>query len=269
MFHTIGAVKNELGLGEMEAELRLAIEKGLARQGHRIIAATEREKADLITHYGAPPQNIRVIPCGVNLNLFNISDAREARRRLGLGKGKIILYVGRIEALKGIDRLLESVSLLEDKDARLLLIGGDAYSLPERQRLEAQAGDLSIEKKVKFMGSVEQGRLPLYYAAADVCVVSSYYETFGLVALEALACGTPVVATDVGDMRNIISSANGCLIADNSSPVLASAIDSVLAKGTGDRATIRGSVYRFAWPNIATAIAAEYEAILREPQPVV
>jgi D-inositol-3-phosphate glycosyltransferase len=268
MFHTIGAVKNGLGLGETEAELRLTIEKGLASRSRRVIASTEREKTDLVKYYGAPPENISVIPCGVNLNLFNVFDAAGARRRLGLSDGKIILYVGRIEALKGIDRLLEAVSLLEDKEARLLLIGGDSYSLPERKKLEKQAKDLGIGDRVSFLGSVEQTKLPLYYAAADVDVVTSFYETFGLVALEALACGTPVVATDVGDMRNIITAENGCLVADNEPKKLASAIDGILAGKNADCAAIRRSVGRYSWPNIAAAVAAEYEAILKESQPV-
>ena len=158
--------------------------------------------------------------------------------------------------------------MLEDKEARLLLIGGDSYSLPERKKLEAFAESLGIGDRVSFLGSVEQTKLPLYYAAADVGVVASFYETFGLVALEALACGTPVVTTDVGDMRNIITAENGCLVADNEPRKLAPAIDGILAGENADCAAIRQSVGRYSWPNIAAAVAAEYEATLKEPQPV-
>ena len=110
MFHTLGAVKNAIGVGEAEPELRIETERCLVKDCHRIIAATEGEKADLIWHYGASPETIRVIPCGVNLELFQPVDRIAAKQQLNLNGSKTILFAGRIEPLKGIDKLLKAVT---------------------------------------------------------------------------------------------------------------------------------------------------------------
>jgi D-inositol-3-phosphate glycosyltransferase len=268
MFHTIGIIKNNLGIGTVETELRLAIEQGLTANSQRIIAATEREKSDLITHYKAVVEKISVIPCGVNLDLFNICEYSSARRQLGLNGDKVALYVGRIEPLKGIDKFLEAMAHIDDSlEKRALLIGGDSYSEAELEKLKEHSRSLGIEDKVSFLGSVEQQKLPLYYSAADVCVVPSYYETFGLVALESLACGTPVVATDVGGLKSIIRDGKtGYVVTDNNPMRLAEKIGNLLNYGETKIAgatAIRESVLQFSWHNIAAAVAKEYGAVLK------
>lgn len=265
MFHTVAAIKNALGIGEDEPELRLEAEAGLARNCDRIISATEREKNKLVFYYAAPPEKISVIPCGVNLDLFRPLDKQAAKRGLGLGDSRIILFVGRIEHLKGIDNLLKAMPYLKDSKPRLVIIGGDENSRDEMERLQRLARQLNVEDSVIFSGLVEYEKMPDFYSAADVCVIPSYYESFGLVALESLACGTPIVATDVGDFKNIIQPGKtGYVVTDNAPTNLASKIALVLSRPSPDAEAIRASVARFGWRNIAQALAREFESVLNE-----
>ncbi len=268
MFHTLGAVKNAIGVGQREPELRIAAEKELVQNCHRIIAATEREKEELMRYYGASAERVSVIPCGVNLELFQPVDKETARRQLGFDHDDIILYVGRIEPLKGVDRLLLAMTYLEKRrGVRLVIIGGDNHSQPEVERLRSLSQELHIPDSVTFLGTVKQEELPRYYSAADVCVVPSYYESFGLVALESLACGTPVVAAKVGGVESVISQGGtGYVVIDNAPHLLADKIAMLLS--TSDACTepvsaTRASVARFSWSNIAEAIVEEYRAVVR------
>ncbi|MEE8194341.1 MAG: glycosyltransferase [Dehalococcoidales bacterium] len=266
MFHTLGAVKNRLGIGKHETRLRLETERGLAGSCRRIIAATLKEKCDLMAHYQASPEAIGIIPCGVNLKLFKPTPKEAARRVLGMNGDKVILFVGRIEPLKGIDRLLMAMSYLKKwPRLRLVIIGGDGSSRLELAKLKALVQELNIESSVSFLGSVPQERLPLFYSAADACVIPSHYESFCLVILESLACGTPVVATSVGAASSLIRRGeSGYLVADNTPPNLAQKIERLLCakNGSGHAASIRKSVAGFDWPVIAQAVAREYAAVL-------
>jgi len=269
MFHTLGAVKNNLGIGEDEPDLRLVTERDLIHDAHYIIAPTAKEKEELILHYQASPQKIGVVPCGVNLDLFCPMDKDTARQRLGFVDDKIILFIGRIEPLKGIEQLLEAMPYLpSNQRARLIIIGGDANSENEMERLERLCRDFHIEDSVTFLGMRKQEQMPYFYSAADVCVVPSYYESFGLVAIESLACGTPVVATDVGDLKNIIhQGTTGYIVTDHAPQNLADKITRLLSRPHPDMETalsIRASVSRFDWANIAEAIVKEFQMVLAD-----
>jgi D-inositol-3-phosphate glycosyltransferase len=270
MFHTLGAVKNAIGIGEDSPELRVVGEAESVRDCRRIIVATTRERQELISRYGAALERVGIVPCGVDMDLFRPVARDEARRALGLNDARILLFVGRIDPLKGIDRLIEAVPLLPDREGlRLLVIGGDDYSRSEMDKLHGLAASLGIEDLVTFQGSVKHDRLPYYYGAADVCVVPSYYESFGLVALESLACGTPVVSSDVGDIRNIIRQGEtGFVVPENTPQHLAGAIARFLG-GAPRREdavrSIRASVGRFAWPNVAASVADELRLTLEQP----
>ncbi len=144
-----------------------------------------------------------MVPCGVNLDLFHPIAKSEAREQLGLrDDDRILLFVGRIEPLKGVDILLGAAAQLEaESDCFVLVVGGDSAARDgEVANLRSLASELGISERVSFLGAVDHERLPLFYSAADVCVVPSCYESFGLVALEARACGTPVVASRVGGL---------------------------------------------------------------------
>ncbi|MFC1991318.1 glycosyltransferase [Chloroflexota bacterium] len=267
MFHTLGAVKNTFALGEDEPELRIEMEGELARSCHHIIAPTEKEKEEIVQHYGSSPERISVVPCGVNLERFQPVDREMAKQELGFGEEKIVLFVGRIESLKGIEQLLKAMPYLKNnQNPRLVVIGGDKNSQYELDRLQRLSRELNIEDSVTYSGSIEQERLPYYYSAANVCVISSYYESFGLVALESLACGTPIVANDVGDFRNIIRQGEtGYVVTDNEPRHLAEKIDLLLARPGYDKnavLSIRASVSRYRWENIAISIVKEFQQVL-------
>jgi D-inositol-3-phosphate glycosyltransferase len=267
MFHTLGAGKNAIGLGEEEPELRIETERDLARSCHRIISPTEKEKDELIQDYGSSPERISVVPCGVNMELFQPLDREMAKQEAGFGDDKIILFVGRIEPLKGIEQLLKAIPYLQNRrGARLVIIGGGERSQEEMERLKRLSGELRIEDSVTFLGPVKYERMPYFYSAADACVIPSYYESFGLVALESLACGTPVVATDVGAFKSIIRQGEtGYVVTDNEPRHLAEKIDLLLSRPSPDNDSsllIRASVSRFSWENIAEAIVREFRRVL-------
>jgi D-inositol-3-phosphate glycosyltransferase len=271
MFHTLGAVKNAIKGGESEPGLRIEMEKHLANHCHRVLAASERERDHLLEHCDVTSERVDVVHCGVNLDLFRPVDRSKARRQLGMDRdGSVVLYVGRFSPLKGIDRLLEAMVCLEDHQRlRLVIVGGDGDQTPEHRAFLRMSRELGVEDLVTFAGRIEQKELPLYYCAADVLVVPSHYESFGLVALEALACGTPVVATRVGAMESILHQGKtGYVVHDASPPVLARAIEAFL---TGAKAVsvevIRASVLDRSWSGVAAAILDEYSFLLEKKRP--
>jgi D-inositol-3-phosphate glycosyltransferase len=266
MFHTLGAIKNAIGIGEDEPDLRIEEERQIAHYCHRIIASTEMEKIALYRFYDVPPEKVSVIPCGVNLELFQHGDRADARRRLFLEDDKIILFVGRIERLKGIDRIIQSLPFLADVKPRLLIVGEDGNRPGEVARLKTLAQNLGVSDSVTFTGLVEYEKLPDYYRAADVCVFPSYYESFGLVPLESLACGTPVVATDVGDLKHVIlPGRTGYVLPHNQPTLLADRMGLILrgkAAEMADAASIHASVSHLSWQHIADSIIREFDQLV-------
>jgi D-inositol-3-phosphate glycosyltransferase len=253
-----------LPVGEIEPAVRLSTEKELAASCRRIIASTEQEKGELVKLYGADPSRIAVIPCGVNLNLFQPYDKDAARQQLGLAQQKkILLFVGRLEPLKGLENVIRAAGLLNEPEVQLLIIGGDDRSQPEVDRLTGLASELGLGGKVEFLGTVPQAELSAYYSSADISVVASYYESFCLVILESMACGTPVVSTMVGVAPAVIRSGlNGYVSADNQPANLAEGIRAVLVPGNYlDPGLIRRSVACFSWPAVAGTVAEEYRCI--------
>ena len=266
MLHTLGEMKNRTGVGLPEPELRIAAEKELVKTCHRILAPTDREKDSLVRYYGVCGEKIGVVPCGVNLDLFHPQKKQASRKQLGFNPDDIILlYVGRFELLKGIDKLLEAMTHLRShRRLRLVLVGGDGDEAPESQFLRQKAINLGIGDKVLFAGRIEQKYLPPYYSAADVLVISSHYESFGLVGLEALACGRPVVSTPVGAMESLIQQSQaGQVVRDTSPRSLAKGIQSIITHPTPPVDEIRKSVLEYSWSNVASATLKEYETAIR------
>jgi D-inositol-3-phosphate glycosyltransferase len=269
MFHTTGIAKRVACSQEREPALRLVAEKRLACKSDRILAATENEKNLLMKYYNVPEEKIGTVPCGVNLERFQPVAKELARKELGLQDARfLVLYVGRFAPVKGISRLVAAAAHLRSRRGLMFMIagGGDrrTQAFAELGRLARRA---SVQDIVKFQGSVDHDLLPLFYSAADVLVVPSYYESFGLVALESLACGTPVIAARVGAMDTLIRDGKTGLLTDSLSPrSLALAIERLMALSSDGRLSvneIRASVLGYGWANIASAVAREYAAALR------
>lgn len=267
-FHTLGKIKNQTGAGTPEPEFRIAAEKEIVQACHRILAPTERERDSLIRLYGTPAAKIGVVPCGVNLDLFYPESKPAARQKLGLDPADVILLcVGRFDPLKGLDTLLGAMSYFRDHHRmRLVIVGGDGDDTPEHRLLAQKARQLGIDAKVMFVGRVDQANLRPYYSAADVLVMPSHYESFGMVGLEALACGRPVVSTRVGAVDSLIRKAQaGCVVPDLSPRSLAAGIQSAISDQAIPAANlIRQSVLEYSWSNVASAVIAEYAGVIRQ-----
>ena len=267
-FHTLGAVKNSIGIGEEEPMLRIQSEEELVKNCQQIIVSTSQGRDELIHYYGASPCRIRIIPCGVNLDLFRPIDQERARQRLNLNGEDVLLFVGRLVPIKGLDRLLMAISYLERKrPMKLLVIGGDDQNPIPRENLRNLTKELGISDHVTFFGFVDHEELPWFYSVADVCVIPSFHESFGLVALESLACGTPVIATKVGVMESVIrSSHNGYVVDDNTPVLLAGKIVRFLSEVSRIPKpidVIRASVLQFTWSHVAEAIEREYSSVIK------
>jgi D-inositol-3-phosphate glycosyltransferase len=221
-------------------------------------------------YYGALPDSIGVVPCGVNLNLFHPVDKVKARQQLDFDHNEsLMLYVGRFAPSKGADRVLAAMTYLRKLSRmRLLIVGGDGDHTPEVQNLHTLSRELGIKDNVTFVGRVEQDRLPTYYNAADVLVVPSRYESFGLVALESLACGTPVVTTPVGAVDDILRAGETGHVVQNGSPrSLADGIKAFISgRNTSSADVIRESILEFDWANVASGMIEEYATVMRRHQ---
>ena len=266
MFHTTGIAKRVACGQEREPSVRLITEKRLAHASDRIITATERERSLLVRYYRVPREKIGVVPCGVDLERFQPVARELARKELGLQDSEfIVLYVGRFAPVKGLDRLMAAAAHLRSrKGLTFVIIGGDGRQTPASIALRRFVRRASIESIVRFQGRVEHELLPLYYSAADVLVVPSYYESFGLVALESLACGTPVIAARVGAMDSLVQHGRTGLLIDTPSPrSFASAVERIVVSSSNklmSREAIRASVLGYGWQDVASAVAREYAA---------
>ncbi len=204
-FHTLSLIKMQSRAGESEPIQRQRVERELMADADQIVAFSPHERDAMARLYDADPDQIELVPCGVDLTRFQPLDQEESRERLGLNGDKVLLYVGRIESLKGLDLLVHTAAQMETgRGLRVLVVGGDDGKEGATGRIRQLAQDLEVEDLFEFVGRVDQEEMPLYYSAADVCVVPSFYESFGLAALESMACGTPVVASRVGGLSTVV-----------------------------------------------------------------
>jgi D-inositol-3-phosphate glycosyltransferase len=274
MFHTIERLKGErvgVPVDVTPAGARRAEHEGLiAALADCVTVATAHEREQLQRLYGLPDARVQIIPCGVDLRVFTPgtpAQRRAARASLGFGAAPVLLAVGRLDPIKGADLLLDSVARMQTP-ARLVLIGGNPDGDPELDRLRARATELGLADRVWLPGAVPQSDLPRYYRAADALVVASRYESFGLAAVEALACGTPVVAAKVGGLPSIVRDGeNGVLVPWRCSAAFAEQLDALLADPARLRrlrAAARPSVERFDWRRVGDAVRALYQTLTEE-----
>lgn len=278
MFHTLGHMKNAIARSpdEFATAARLAGETHIVQAADRLIAATPAEEEQLITLYGADAAKIAIVPPGVDLQRFKPLGRPAAMQAIGIPPGrKNILFAGRIEPLKGIDTLLAALALLQTDEPHRLddvcvtIVGGDPWTpVPDSEmaRLQAMAAELGLRDLVAFAGARDQELLPYYFAAAELVVVPSHYESFGMVALESMAMGTPVIASRVGGLAHlVVDGCNGYLVPAGDALALAARILDLLTcapcraeMSRHARAYARG----YAWPKIVARMLHVYAEVL-------
>jgi D-inositol-3-phosphate glycosyltransferase len=255
--HTLGLVKNRtLAAGARpEPQLRIHVEGELAQQADLLIASTADEAQELTDGYGADPE-----------------------REIGYGNDRLLLFVGRLERLKGVEIAIRALALLRDRrhdDVRLLILGEDSHEgdESEKDRLKAIAAEAGVRDRVDFVGSVAHHELPYFYSAADVCVMPSYSESFGLVALEAQACGCPVVASGVSGLRSVVrDEVSGYLIDEHDPAAYAERIGRLLAdRELAQQMGRRGSLLaqRFSWNRTADRLEGLFDHVVERNQALV
>lgn len=269
-FHTLGLVKNLTTEGENEPEVRITHERRLVASVDAVVVPSDGERRHLLNLYDAASGKVHTIPCGVNMAHFHPTDQGRARTELHIDPdAAVLLFVGRFAPVKGIPMLLRAVAKMtrQDHHVNLVVAGGDGQTAGATVELERQAAALGISPMLRLTGRVDHHRLPLYYNAADMLVLPSTYESFGLVTLESLACGTPVVATRVGGAAAVIKEGvNGVLIERPDGELLAQGIERVLTqvrRGELTAQRIRASVAPYSWNRVADAILAVYKTLCR------
>lgn len=280
MFHTLGVMKNRVAQTpvELEGEYRIDGEREVLKAADKIIAATTAEYAQLLWLYQADVNKIMIIPPGVDVGRFYPIPSDEAKEYIGVPPcGRMLLFVGRIEPLKGLDVLIEAISIMQQNEVLkenpfcLAIIGGDAEESAEHEnieisRIKALSEKYGLSDMVTFLGKKNQDSLPYYYSAAEAVVVPSQYESFGMVALEAMACGTPVVASQIGGLAYLVQDGvTGFTVPVDDPLELADKLTSIiqdpnLRDRMGKQAVKVAQDY--AWEKIASKLLVVYEELL-------
>src|SRR5450631_108899 len=263
-FHTLARVKAEAGVDD-DSEHRTRVEHEVVACADLMLASTNDERAQLASLYDAEVDRIEVVPPGVDHTVFIPGDRGAARQRLGIDAPRVLLFVGRIQPLKGADLAIRALAALDDPKAALVIVGGPSGrdGTAEQARVHALAEELGVARRIHWVSPRRHDRLADYYRAADVCIVPSRSESFGLVALEAAACGTPVVAAAVGGLTTLVEHGRTGLVVDPSTPqafaAAASGIlaDPLLAERLATAAVVRSR--RYTWAQAASLLRATYE----------
>jgi D-inositol-3-phosphate glycosyltransferase len=264
--HTLAKVKNtSLAEGDSpEPRARVIGEEQVVAEADRLIASTEDEARELIDHYGADPAKVRTIAPGVDLDVFTPGDRNASRAALGLADLPTLLFVGRIQPLKAPDVLIRAAARLKkDGPLQVIVVGGPSGSgLQLPGWLTDLARDLGLGDTVRFVPPVDTATVARYYRAADLTVVPSYTESFGLVALESQACGTPVVAAAVGGLTTAVRDGVSGVLIDGHEPeqwakVIGELLDSP-AELDRMRSRARPHAERFSWDRTTEELISAY-----------
>ena len=278
MFHTLGHMKNRIaGIdGAVEEDLRIQIEYQLMHQADWLVAATPAERIQLMWLYNAESRKIQTISPGVDVKQFYPIPRSKARQVIGIPEeDHFLLFVGRIEPLKGIDTLLQAIALLKARlpeglpKLSLSIIGGledEEDQSDEMKRLRTLREELGLGELVTFLGAKSQETLQYYYSAAEAVVMPSHYESFGMVALEAMACGTPVIASEVGGLAYLVQDGvTGFHVPTNDPMPLADKIDLLLTSNVLQHEMSHAAhdwARQYSWQRIADRIEDLYTEAL-------
>jgi len=281
MFHTLGMMKNRVALSpnEIEGEYRIDGENKVISVVDRIVAATPAELSQLQFLYHAKTEKVVVIPPGVDVCRFYPIPQDEAKEFIGVPPcDRMILFVGRIEPLKGLKVLFEAMALMkndsiwDEKPFCLAVIGGEPEAGPEEMtaemaRLQSLRDEYGLKEMVTFLGKRSQETLPYYYSAAEVVVVPSFYESFGMVALEAMACGTPVVASEVGGLAFLVQDGvTGYTVPVDDPSMLANRLTTLIREPENrERMGQQACEYaqEYSWGRIVEQLMKVYEEVLK------
>jgi D-inositol-3-phosphate glycosyltransferase len=270
-FHTLARVKADAGLDD-DPETRARAEHRIAACTDLVLASTSEEQRQLELLYDLDPERVEVLPPGVDHDVFTPDGRARAKRVLGVDGRRVILYIGRIQRLKGADLAVACLAELEDPSAVLLVVGGPSGPGGDAEvaRLHALVEDLGVSRQVRFVAPQPHRRLADYYRAADVCVVPSRSESFGLVALEASACGTPVVAAAVGGLLSLVDDSHTGFLVSSRDPADWAAPVSLLLDDTDLRTEMGVSAHarsrRYSWSITAARLRRLYaDLAVREP----
>jgi D-inositol-3-phosphate glycosyltransferase len=227
-------------------------------------------------HQKAPASKLQVIPCGVDLSLFKPIPSARAKKFLGLSRRNFILYVGRIDAVKGIDVLIRAFHHLSrtplkgGQELGLIIIGGELdadgqNNSKEMKNLRKMVTKMNLQERVAFWGSQRQDFLPYFYSAARALVLPSRYESFGMVALEAMASGTPVIASRVGGLQYTVEDdQSGLLFTEGDWQMLSESIREVIENRPLKERLVKAALARvkkYSWPRIARKIVSLYRSL--------
>jgi D-inositol-3-phosphate glycosyltransferase len=262
-FHTLARVKAAAGVVD-DPDTRIAIEQQILACSDLIVVSTPDERAQLANLYDTDDDRVEVVAPGVDHTMFTPDGREYAKKSVALDGRKVLLFVGRIQPLKGADLAVSCLAELRDPDAVLLIVGGPsgADGEAELRRLHRLVRNLGVAGQVRFVPPQRHDRLADFYRAADVCVVPSRTESFGLVALEAAACGTPVVAAAVGGLPSLVDDAHtGFLVpsrnpSDWAAPVACLLDDEDLRAEMGVSANARAR--RYSWSITAARLRRLY-----------
>lgn len=292
MFHTLGRMKDRIAdmdrvmdtptIGLHERNIRVSVETEIMNKADRLIAATPAESRQMLWLYRANRRNISIVPPGVDLNHFHPLDMMLAKEKIGLSPDqRMLVFVGRIEPLKAVDTICEALTLLKDEDSTLLdnlciqIVGGDPQdrtaSNQEMNRLRMLCDRLGLNDVVLFIGAKDQDILPYYYSASEALIMPSDYESFGMVALEAMACGTPVIASQVGGLAFLVKDdETGFHVPIREPQALANRIK-ILLGNTENRRRMgklaRKSAEAYSWEQIAQQLFPIFANLLPKPTP--
>ncbi len=280
MFHTLGVMKNRVAQlpSEIEGDYRVEGEQEVLQQADKIIAATPAEFAQLLWLYKADVSKVIVIPPGVDIGRFYPIPSDEAKEYIGFPPcDRMLLFVGRIEPLKGLDVLLEAIGIMHKQNLFienpfcLVIIGGEPddsadQANVEMSRIKALSEQYGLKDLVTFLGKRSQDSLPYYYSAAEAVVVPSQYESFGMVALEAMACGKPVVASQIGGLAYLVQDGETGFSVPVDDPVeLANRLTSLLIdQNLRDRMGKQAAnvAQEYAWEKISARLISVYDGLL-------
>ncbi|MCH2524933.1 MAG: glycosyltransferase [Dehalococcoidia bacterium] len=266
-FHTLADAKVRSRSGEHEPEVRFESENNIIKSADLVVAFTDHERQLMARYHNVDPLKVEVIPCGVDTDLFNPIDRNVAKEKLGISASRVALYVGRIEPLKGLEILIRAVTQIHsDEGLSLIIVGGDPDADEEIIRLKQIILALRMESSISFIGAVDQQELPLYYNASDVLVIPSYYESFGLVALEAMACGIPVIASRVGGLPTTVKdSKTGYLVPWRCPDPFADKLQIILNNQSIHDAMSRSAIelsLQMKWSKVAEDLAEAYATLI-------